>query len=400
MSGPPRIDIRCSCGQVYHADAAHAGRSIRCRCGNLLRIAPPARRAAPDPPRRQQGRPIHPGRLRPRIQTLRGSGRARGLVRILSWGYLAAVLGYTGILWLYGDSWWPAHALLFGPRWPALVPAPFLGVGAVLVRPRLLGPLAAALLIALGPAMGYRIGWRTWFGTDSTRDIRLVTFNMRGEANPQALDLPVNLEPYGADIVAFQECDEGVGTGKRWPQGWTIRFDQGLCLATRFPVVEARQEDGVQVGDFGETGRAMLYRLRSPVGLVDLIVLHLETPRKGLESLRYGGDASRMNPNLLVREIGARRISRWVRRQSGEAIVAGDFNMPVESVIYRRYWGDCGNAFSSAGRGFGWTRVLRRFSVRIDHVLTCGGWRPIRAWVGAHLGSDHLPLIVDLVRVR
>lgn len=33
------IDIQCRCGEVYHADEAHAGKAIRClRCGNRLNI--------------------------------------------------------------------------------------------------------------------------------------------------------------------------------------------------------------------------------------------------------------------------------------------------------------------------------------------------------------------------
>jgi len=72
--------------------------------------------------------------------------------------------------------------------------------------------------------------------------------------------------------------------------------------------------------------------------------------------------------------------------------------LPVESTIYRANWGSCRNAFSSVGHGFGWTRVLPHFSLRIDHVLSCGGWRPLHAMVGPDLGSDHLPLIVDLAR--
>jgi len=72
--------------------------------------------------------------------------------------------------------------------------------------------------------------------------------------------------------------------------------------------------------------------------------------------------------------------------------------MPVESAIYRSYWSDCANSYSEVGHGFGFTRVLKWFSVRIDHVLACGGWRPVKAIVGPDLGSDHLPLIVDLRR--
>ena len=54
---------------------------------------------------------------------------------------------------------------------------------------------------------------------------------------------------------------------------------------------------------------------------------------------------------------------------SGPFLVVGDFNAPVESVIYRRYWGDLRNAFSYAGFGFGSTRLNGWIRVRIDHIL-------------------------------
>jgi endonuclease/exonuclease/phosphatase family metal-dependent hydrolase len=178
-----------------------------------------------------------------------------------------------------------------------------------------------------------------------------------------------------------------------------VRAEGSICLGSKNPVLLETADSTADVGDLGDTGIARFFRLQGSEGPIDIAAIHLETPRKGLEILRYGGNISRMDPSTLVRSIGSGRVRNWVSKQSGQAIVAGDFNMPVESVIYRKDWSDCRNAFSSVGRGFGYTRILRRFSVRIDHVLTCGeGWTPVRAFIGPDLGSDHLPLIVDLKR--
>jgi endonuclease/exonuclease/phosphatase (EEP) superfamily protein YafD len=78
-------------------------------------------------------------------------------------------------------------------------------------------------------------------------------------------------------------------------------------------------------------------------------------------------------------------------------IVAGDFNLPVESAIYRTHWGDLRNAFSRAGIGTGYTKHTRYWGVRIDHVLASGDIGTHRSFVGRDVGSDHLPLIADLV---
>ena len=53
-----------------------------------------------------------------------------------------------------------------------------------------------------------------------------------------------------------------------------------------------------------------------------------------------------------------------------------------------------------AGTGFGATRLNGWIRLRIDHVLYGTGLRAVRAVVGSDAGSDHLPLIVDLVRLR
>ena len=82
-------------------------------------------------------------------------------------------------------------------------------------------------------------------------------------------------------------------------------------------------------------------------------------------------------------------------------IVVGDFNTPPDSAIYRSFWSEYGNAFTRAGIGFGYTEwpEVRKvpFGIRIDHVLMTPTWRPRRCWVGPDVGSDHLPVIADLV---
>ena len=74
----------------------------------------------------------------------------------------------------------------------------------------------------------------------------------------------------------------------------------------------------------------------------------------------------------------------------------GDFNLPVESAIYRRSWGSFHNALSETGLGLVPTKHTRWHGVRIDHVLAGPGWQAIRAWVGPGLGGDHRPVIADL----
>lgn len=392
MSGSNSIEVRCRCGRVYHADPAHAGRAIRCRCGREV--------------------PIRPGKSgkNPRASSfawvgcwwrapglLTRSPRLQWLVAAAAWGYLAAVVAFTALLWIWGDRWWPATAALFGPRWVILLPIPLLFITAILIRPGTLFLLIAAALLAVGPAMGFRLGWHDWIRSGE-RDLRIITFNIESGANQQALSIPKDLQDLSPDVMVFQECDEQLGRSQYWPAGWTARFDHGLCFGSRYRLLATAEDEEIPTQGQGGSGIGRLYRIETPNGTVEVVVVHLETPRRGLEALRSRGNISRMEPSILVRDLGSRRISRWVERETRNAIIAGDFNMPVESRIYRTYWSQCENAFSTVGHGFGYTRVLKRFSVRIDHVLGCQVWQAVRAFVGPDLGSDHLPVVVDLRR--
>lgn len=441
---PEYIRVKCYCGKSYNADPAHGGREIACSCGRRVRIpiVPPS-----DPPRKSSGgarsgagsagsgpgasgsgKPPggHAARPRTRInwraallapwQRLSRWWRDRAhtvpLVRIpepiarwvpaLAWGYLAAaVLGVVAI-WGLGDRWvWPT-ALLYGPRWVLLAPALPVALVVLLIRPRfrLLAAVGAGALLVVGPVMGWRTGWRQLVGAGGG-ELRIVTFNMMGQANPLAGEVAGRLLELDPDLVVVQECTLPIRQDQAAIPGWVARRDGGLCLISRFPIRDAVEMETVETRNQGGTGYAMWYRLEGPGGGLNLVNLHLETPGKGLERLRYLGEDEPMARNILLRDAGSARTSRWVRSQAaGEPLlIAGDFNLTVESAIYQSHWAWCANAFSRVGRGFGYTRLLKRFSARIDQVLSCGGrWEVVGARVGPDLGSDHLPLIVDLRR--
>lgn len=321
-------------------------------------------------------------------------------IRLGSWSYLALALFGVVLIWGLGDRWVLPTGLLYGPRWLFLVPGPPLLLITVLTAPRRALPVLAGLLLVLGPVMGGRTGWRQVLG-GGNRELRVISFNMRGGENPMPGQVAAELIALRADVILLQECTSEVHDGARTfePSGWHIRRDGGLCLVTRFPILESAAMETVETRGQGSTGSGMFYRLAGSGGAdVEVVNLHLETPRKGLEPLRYQGSGRELARNILLRDSGSNRASRWAGSQGTDLVIAGDFNLVVESAIYRRHWSRCRNAFSRVGRGFGYTRVLRRFSARIDHVLSCGSWDPVAVELGPDLGSDHLPLIADFQR--
>lgn len=399
------IRIRCRCGETFHAEERHVGRVLRCRCGREIPVRLPAVREAGAPSRAAGGASLR-GRLRAVGAALTRAlpARAPGVVRGLGWvvgAYVAAVALVCAALWLLGDRWWPATIYLFGPRWVLLLPLSLLVPAAAILRRRLLLPLAAAAAVALVPVMGLRSGWRTLLpGASDPAALRVVTLNAAGE--PWAAErLLARLGEWRPELVAVQECPRRVAEAFERAPGWEVRRDGQLCLLSRFPVRAVEVMDrsrfaGVREAGIGGTSAAVRYTVETPYGEAHLVNLHLETPGKGLAGvLRNRVDA--IGPNTLSRELESRQVARWAAQGDLPRVVAGDFNLPVESRIYRESWREYENAFSRAGRGFGFTRFNGWIRVRIDHVLAGPGWRVDRAFVGPDVGSDHRPVVADLV---
>ena len=143
---------------------------------------------------------------------------------------------------------------------------------------------------------------------------------------------------------------------------------------------------------------------RIPFEAQGTVMPHYQRPSTVWGRIAYGADALTIIGVHIHRPTRSPRI-HWghmrglaeiVREANGRVIVAGDFNMPVESAIYRANWSGFTNAFSCAGWGFGATKATGWHGIRIDHVLLGPGWTCLGASVGPDLGLDHRPMMVDL----
>ena len=230
------------------------------------------------------------------------------------------------------------------------------------------------------------------------------------------------------DVVTFQECGNELWDAMQEIKDWHTARDGSLCTGSRWPISETNlmpREDLARISarGFGGTGLVMRTYIATPHGPLVLVNLHLETARKGLEGLlgREGfipdgnsamtvapdpessstvSSLERFSLNAEIRTAESARASRWVSRNIDKSpvVVAGDFNLPVESSIFREYWSQFTDAFEATGNGLGWSkREGRWLRIRIDHVLTSdGGPKPIGIMIGPDYASDHLPVIVDL----
>jgi endonuclease/exonuclease/phosphatase (EEP) superfamily protein YafD len=374
------LTVRCTCGKSISVAAEHRGARIKCKaCGRELRAA----------------------------AALRLPARLDLALTVLSMGYLAAICMLALALWGLGDVWWPATVLLFTGRWLFLLPLAVLLPAVLAYRRALAVPLVLAGLVCVGPLMGGRTGWRRLLPHAAGPHVRILTFNANG-GDVVAPRLGRLLAEWHPDFVALQECGPSLAEVVGRLPGWFHHRVRELCFLSRYPlldsmVMDRRALEGLKqsAADIGGSGDVVRYTVQMPRGAVNVTNLHLETPRKGLESLITGTfSAAKLRSNTELRRVESDLAVKWVDAGTAPAIVAGDFNMPVESRIFQGAWGDFTDAFSRAGFGFGMTRLNGWIRVRIDHVLTGRGWYADGAQLGPDLGSDHLPLIVDFTLVQ
>lgn len=325
------------------------------------------------------------------------------LARWLAWLSAAGMAGAWAIVALLGDRVWWALPFLYGPRWVAVL-------------------LFAGLLPALGVAR--RTAWQAGlpmlliyifglldfhlpFGALERHEafaLRVMELNAGagsfGPPNPATILTEIGrVHP---DVVVIAECSQGLADAIGGSQGWQVRRSiTSLCLASRLGIVSWEERDPMDFWKAGGSGAIARALLATPAGMVRIGLVHLETPRDALDN--YGdlstiptlGNVTR--ENMAQRDWESRVARQWIFRDDAlPTIVAGDFNLPTESAIYDRHWGDLRNAFSRSGFGMGVTKQTRRWGIRIDHILTTGEIVTDRTAVGRAVGSDHLPFLADL----
>lgn len=226
----------------------------------------------------------------------------------------------------------------------------------------------------------------------STPKVRIATFNT-GVGLVSAESIAEFLEDTKPDIVVLVEITDRVAEAlvplceKRYP--YRALYPGGIdgkAILTGYPILAealVRLEDGrptLQV-ELDLNGKS-----------VDLMAVHF-SPSIGV--LDRGAAAGRdlMKLSALLDPMGA-------------SIIAGDFNTTERSPSHARLvaagfrdsfgdvgWG-MGRTFPMFGRYFG--LPIGRF-MRIDYVWHGAALKATRAFVGPDLGSDHLPVIADLV---
>jgi len=324
------------------------------------------------------------------------------LCHFVFWVYIFGLLVVAVTIYLAGDRFWWGTVLMFGPRWIWGIPLPI----AVLAGWRLGGIRRWVSILAI-PVFGYFIlAFNFPVGVVVSSQLpvtRVMTLNLEGGiVDWQKLNQLISL--FEPDVMLFQECPNNVSDYLL--PSWNTNQVGEIAIASRYPLGSPTVVNR-SLGHRYPRAIGVSAMIDLPSGTVTIASIHLLSPSDGLNRILSRNTLFDLTQRTVIeQEIDWRRdeaghLSSNFEDGPDTLIIAGDFNMPVESSIYRSNWSAFQNAFSWSGFGCGATAFQERGglwnSSRIDHVLYRGDLRCTSSWIGRDVGSDHRPLFADMI---
>ncbi|MEP7292615.1 MAG: endonuclease/exonuclease/phosphatase family protein [Chloroflexota bacterium] len=329
--------------------------------------------------------------------------RIRAFVSLLTGAYALGLLIFLVLRLMTNDGlWWVALLANFTPFYFAafavLLPL------ALLFRAKR-GALLMLPLVVVGAI---------WFGrlylpkaqaqAGDAPTLRVVSFNVWGD-NPNIVEVEDWLREMRADVAIIIEMPSVWADGlpaltETYPEQLILSDTSGLywdsAVLSRYPLVSAEQID---LGD-GEIPQSRIV-VEVDGRQIAVYGIHLYVPvsrtRQMYQTAGFYNDSAR--------DSQIRTLLHRLEDEPLPYVVAGDFNMSDQTVIYNELAALMGDSFREAGRGLGtsWPN-FQRFGltglipplVRIDYIWHSNDFRAIEAAQGPYLGSDHLPLYATL----
>jgi endonuclease/exonuclease/phosphatase (EEP) superfamily protein YafD len=328
------------------------------------------------------------------------------LLAICVYVYVATIIAIWLLIRVAGDRWWLATLIVYGPRWIYAAPICVLLPAAMLIRIRLIVPLAIGSFVAIFSLMGFFIPWRTW-GNMASADLRVMTYNIE-QFKASGEDFSALVEHERPDVIAIQECTGQFPWTDWWRQhqNWHTVHHGALLVASRFPIKNVEYSFSHWPTNRKPVLNGIYCVVSAPQGDFGFCNVHLDTPRRALSAVLDSETVINLNNidyadyRLACRERESEDLRKWLSGFSESKIVAGDFNLASDGLIFRNDWKLRRDAFRWAGWGFGFTKQTvireREYGLRIDYVLTESDRTPTRSWIGPDLGSDHLPLFAEI----
>jgi endonuclease/exonuclease/phosphatase (EEP) superfamily protein YafD len=337
---------------------------------------------------------------------------------VLSWVARFAVLGVAVPAVLLASayraeplgSWW-LELLQYAPYPAFLLPA----LLAVVLSWRLNRVWRLIAIGALGLVTTIIMGFVFGHADAGSGGLRMMTYNVKSYRAVRQAGIYEALErevaQHHPDLLVMQDADELIAARRSAPAiaqsifaGRHVFSRDQYIVVSRYPLRDCR------AGDLSFRGQPHSY-VRCLVAVdgkeIELFTAHLLSPRRGLNATRREGaeGIDDWQQNFEDRLSQSRTLAADVAKHERPLIVAGDLNAPETSPVIRTLL-DRGlrDAFSSAGRGYGYTHghstMLSISFLRIDHILVSPEIGVVDAFAGGKEGSEHRPVIADLLLRR
>ncbi len=283
------------------------------------------------------------------------------------------------------------------------LPGPFLLLASLICRARVaialsLVPLALFVLI-YGPRFGPRNE-----SVAAPNSFRVLTFNVGAEAGVTAPEAVLSIvQAAEPDVVAFQELPDATRRQieNALPDLPYRAATPDVATFSVYPLVEAAE---FRLSRAAYSSQAVDILLDDR--MVRLTNVHLLRTGPRISGQRtFAAFVRDYEPGLVENQV-SELIEQHVRPVNGSQVLTGDFNQTEWSASHAMIRGVLQDSFGEIGGGFGHTFPSRiHFGrlelplplVRIDYVFHSEDLSAINARIGPNAGSDHLPMLVDLV---
>jgi len=339
---------------------------------------------------------------------------------VLSWVARFAVLGVAVPAMLLASayrtgplgSWW-LELLQYAPYPAFLVPA----LLCVVLSWRLGWAWRLTALGALGLVVTIVMGFAFGRADTGSGALRMMTYNIKAnrtawqQGEIEALEALVReVARQRPDLLVMQDAGDLTAARSNAPIAQSIFAGRNVFSHDEYIVVSRYPLRDCRAGDLSFRGRPHTY-VRCIVVVdgseIELFTAHLLSPRHGLNATRHQGakGIDDWQQNFEDRLSQSRTLAGDVAKREHPLIVAGDLNAPETSPVIRTLLErGLRDAFSSAGRGYGYTHghatKLAISFLRIDHILVSPEIGVVDAFAGGKEGSEHRPVIADLLLKR
>lgn len=191
------------------------------------------------------------------------------------------------------------------------------------------------------------------------------------------------------DVLGLMEVDqswiEGLSALEsqyRYTALWPQEGPNGLALYSKLPI--RRLLDGPYVEDGFQT--AVAVEVATGQGPLTLVLAHVRAPMSP-------GKARLRNTQFV-------ELAGLLRTNANDAkILVGDLNTAPWSPYYRQLVAAAELQSAALGRGYqpSWPAGFSLLKIPIDHCLVSDALRVTGFHTGADFGSDHLPIVIDVV---